>query len=90
MKASLILVASLMLTAILCFPYANNKGESMNYYESNSFDTIIHLHFNHHFKDSPQFIELEIILNSLYANNKDFMKILYTDCDQDKGTPSSI
>ena len=43
---------------------------------------LYHLIFNHHFRESEQFKELEGIFGELYDRRKDYMSILYTDCEQ--------
>ena len=58
----------------------------MSYYEVTSLKPILHVHFNHHFKDSTQFADFEVLLNEIYSQGSDYLEILYTDCDKDKGT----
>ena len=70
-----------LLTGFNSFPHADNQQAVMGYYESSSFKAVLHLHYNHHFKQSSDFTNFEIILNELYAANQDFMDVLYTDCE---------
>lgn len=58
----------------------------MAFHEINSFKPILHIHYDHHFKESPQFADLEVVLNELYSTFQDYLEILYTDCEQDKCT----
>jgi hypothetical protein len=67
------------------YPELNEQHDVFSYYEQKSFTPLLHLFFNRHFRTSKQFENLEIILNELKEDIRDFGEIIYTDCDKNQG-----
>lgn len=81
----LFILMALFVVLTVSYDQLNENHEIMMFYERYSFMPIVHVYYNRYFSKSKQFQQFLDVIEEAEYEISSYAKILFTDCEDQKG-----